>query len=312
MFVDRVRILIRSGAGGKGAISFLREKFKPNGGPAGGDGGKGGNIYFKGNRNLNTLAFFKYTKTFQAENGSPGEKQNRTGKDGQDLYLDVPLGTEIILENGTKFDIIDENPVMILMGGKGGIGNAKLATSINQTPRYTIPNGTREESYAFLNLKIIGDIGLVGKPNAGKSSFITSITNSKSIVADYEFTTTQPHLGTYRELVFVDIPGIIEGASQGKGMGLKFLSHIERCKLLLIIIDINDEPLKTLEMLLKEMSEYGIKKNFLVVLNKIDICKNLSTVEKELINHKFSYISVKEKIGINNLLKNPCATQTQG
>lgn len=307
MFIDKARILIRSGEGGRGCVSFLRLKFIPFGGPNGGNGGKGGDVYFVGNPNLNTLSKFKYVKMFQAENGGSGQGSNCAGKNGKDLIVDVPYGTEIKLENDDFFEIIDDKPKLVLIGGKGGIGNGSLATSTKQTPRHSIPKAQREEMYIFLNLKLIGDIGLIGFPNAGKSSFIRCCTNSKSIVDDYQFTTIEPHLGTYENLIIVDIPGIIEGASKGKGLGLRFLSHIERCKALLMILDINDSPLIKIEILLNELKEYGIDKKIIIALNKIELLKKSQVIEiEQQFKEKYSMpiykISIHKKVGIKKVL----------
>ena len=308
MFIDKAKIFVKSGKGGNGCISLLRSKFIRFGGPDGGNGGKGGDIYVLGDRSINTLFSFKYKKIFTAENGQHGEGNNRKGKDGEDLFVLLPFGTEITMENGDIFEVLDDKPKLVLHGGKGGIGNGCLANSVNQVPRFSYPPGAAEEMFLNLKLKIIGDVGLIGLPNAGKSSFINSCTNANSLVGSYAFTTLEPKLGTYENLILVDIPGLIEGASGGKGLGFQFLSHVERCKKLLILADANHFPERAVKILLKELSSYGIVKKFVLVLNKIELlkAKQIREIKNNLKNeHPTSSvfcISVHKKIGIKNLL----------
>lgn len=302
MFTDNVKgVYFKSGDGGRGCVSFRREKFVPYGGPDGGDGGKGGDIIFVGSRHCNTLVDFKFKKHFRAENGKHGKGSQMDGKSGEDMIVHIPLGTEIIFEGG-KIEILNEKPIVFLKGGKGGIGNKKLPTSTNKAPKYSIPEEKGKEVIVNMKLKLIGDVGIVGAPNAGKSSFINSITNANSKVGDYKFTTLYPHLGSYKgKVIFVDIPGLIEGASIGKGLGFEFLAHIERCNFLLLVVDITDDPERTIEVIKNEISTYGIVKEIKICFNKIDLVdKNLL----EKIQSKFPnafFISAHENKGVREV-----------
>lgn len=306
MFIDKAKIFIKSGSGGHGCISFRREKYIPFGGPHGGNGGKGGDVYFVGSRDLNTLFFFKCNKHFFAQTGERGGTYQKAGKNGEDLYIKAPLGT-IINNNGEIIEILDETPVLIAKGGRGGVGNASLKTSTDRLPRRSIPPEPGIELELSLSLKIIGDIGIIGKPNAGKSSLINTITNCNSKVCNYAFTTLSPCMGVYKDIIFVDLPGIIEGASEGKGLGLQFLAHLERCKAYIQLIDISDDPIENYYQVQKEIKAYGIDKPHLVVLNKSELLKKEQVMQivkdfKDL-NVNAIYISAQYKSGINNLLK---------
>jgi len=285
-FIDEVLITVRSGAGGKGCVSFRREKFIPRGGPDGGDGGKGGSVFFRATERLATLLDFKYRRLFKARNGEPGRGRSQTGKNGKDIVIDVPPGTLLYdEETGQEMaDLVrDEQEVMILEGGQGGKGNQHFATSTNRAPRMAQPGIPGQEKRLRLSLKSLADIGLIGLPNAGKSTLLSRITTARPKIADYPFTTLMPNLGVMilgedKKLTVADIPGLIEGASEGKGLGHRFLKHIERTRLLLHVMDITFSPLKSLLedffVVKKELEDYHIKlaeKKQMVVINKIDL-----------------------------------------
>ena len=247
-FIDKAKIYIKSGNGGHGALSFRREKFVEYGGPNGGNGGKGGDVIFRGNKGINTLQRYRFNQHHNAQNGMGGAGQLKTGASGKDLILDVPCGTEIYTEDmSIKIHEIlkDDETYHFLRGGQGGKGNAHFKSSTNRAPRKFQQGEKGQESTVRLKLKILADVGLVGMPNAGKSSILNFITNAKSKVADYAFTTLHPHIGMVQkedlEFVLADIPGLIEHASDGKGLGHDFLSHVERCKILIHVVDITEE-----------------------------------------------------------------------
>ncbi len=279
MFIDRAKIFIKSGDGGDGCVAFLREKYRPRGGPAGGDGGKGGDIIFRVNTKLHTLLDFYYHRKYRAKNGRPGEGKSRSGKSGEDLIIEVPPGTILLdAETGEQIADLIDGEFIAAKGGIGGRGNAHFATPANQTPMHAEEGEPGEERSIILELHLIADVGLVGLPNAGKSTMISRLTDAHPKIADYPFTTKQPHLGIAdlgenRRLVLADIPGIIEGAHEGRGMGIEFLRHISRTKLLVILLDILDEPENAYITLLSELSEYSdelAKRPRIVALNKID------------------------------------------
>ncbi len=282
MFVDEVKIRIEAGKGGDGSVHFRREKFIPNGGPDGGDGGKGGNVIFHAVNNLHTLSDFRSKKKYRAENGRPGSKKNMTGRSGENLVIKVPVGT-IITDQATEKIIADLNKidkkVVLAYGGIGGKGNAGFVSSIRQAPSFAEKGDIGEEFDLDLELKLVADVALVGYPSVGKSTFISVVSNAKPKIAEYHFTTLVPNLGVAKfdnkELVFVDVPGLIEGASEGKGLGHQFLKHIERSHFVLHLIDINsDTPLKDFEIIQKELQEFSPKlaqKPFLPVFVKIDL-----------------------------------------
>ncbi|MFC0588386.1 GTPase ObgE [Novosphingobium aquiterrae] len=289
-FLDQAKIYIRSGAGGPGAVSFRREKYVEYGGPDGGNGGKGGDIVFEAVPGLNTLIDFRYTQHFKAQRGVHGSGKNRNGAAGKDLVIKVPIGTQIISDEDGETVLADLTEagqrVILLEGGMGGRGNASYKTSTNRAPRQHQPGIPFEEMYVWLRLKLLADVGLVGLPNAGKSTFINQITNTKAKVGDYAFTTLRPQLGVVRhknrEFVLADIPGLIAGAAEGAGVGDRFLGHIERCRVLIHLIDINGtDPAEALEIVEDELAAYGEgldEKPRLIALNKID------TVDRELVN----------------------------
>ena len=288
-FLDQAKIFIRSGQGGGGAVSFRREKYVEYGGPDGGNGGKGGDIVFEAVPGLNTLIDFRYTQHFRAERGHGGMGQDRTGAGGDDLVIKVPVGTQILADDEERSLIADLTKVgqriVLLRGGDGGRGNASYKTSTNRAPRQHGTGWPGEEMYVWLRLKLLADAGLVGLPNAGKSTFINQVTNAQAKVGAYAFTTTRPQLGVVRhkgnEFVIADIPGLIEGAADGAGIGDRFLGHIERCRVLLHLVDANDEDVATSYRIVRdELEAYGAgltDKPVVVALNKID------TLDDELI-----------------------------
>ena len=287
-FLDQAKIFVRSGAGGPGAVSFRREKFIEYGGPDGGNGGKGGDIVFEAVAGLNTLIDFRYTQHFRAPRGQGGSGSNRTGGGGDDLVIRVPVGTQVLSED--KEDVLlDFTKVgqreVFLRGGDGGRGNASYKTSTNRAPRQHGTGWPHEEAWVWLRLKLLADAGLVGLPNAGKSTFINAVTNAQAKVGEYAFTTTRPQLGVVRhkarEFVVADIPGLIEGAADGAGIGDRFLGHIERCRVLLHLVDANGEDVaESYRIVREELEAYGAglaDKPQVVALNKID------TLDDELI-----------------------------
>ena len=289
-FLDQVKIYIKAGNGGDGSPSFRREKFIEFGGPDGGDGGKGGSVILKAEQNLNTLIDFRYQQHHKAKRGENGAGQNRTGKSGEDLILKVPLGTQVF-EEDNKTLIYDFTKIseefIAAAGGKGGLGNTRFKSSTNRAPR-KFTKGTRGEEFTiWLQLKTIADIGIIGLPNAGKSSLLASVTNANPKIANYQFTTLNPNLGVAsyddKEITIADIPGLVEGAHKGTGLGIQFLKHIERCKSLLHLIDITSEDLKkSYQQVKNELKKYSnklTKKKELIVLNKIDL------IDEKEVNH---------------------------
>ncbi len=310
-FLDQVKIFVKAGDGGSGSASMRREKFVEFGGPNGGDGGKGASIIFKAERNLNTLIDYRYTQHFKAERGQNGMSKNKTGRSGKDLYLKVPIGTQILEEDNKTllFDFKNEKEEFVIAnGGRGGLGNTNFKSSTNRAPRKFTKGTAGEEFWIWLQLKTIADIGIVGLPNAGKSSLLASITNANPKIANYKFTTLNPNLGvaTYddKEITIADIPGLIEGAHQGVGLGIKFLKHIERCKTLLHMIDVTDENLensyKQIKNELKNYSKELLNKKEIIVLNKVDLLEK-KIVEK--IKKKFSKNKKSEVITLSTLEK---------
>ena len=281
-FLDQVKIFVKAGDGGSGSASMRREKFIEFGGPDGGNGGKGASIILKAERNLNTLIDYRYTQHFKAEKGQNGMNKNKTGRNGKDLYLKVPIGTQILEEDNKTllFDFKNEKEEFVVAnGGKGGLGNTNFKSSTNRAPRKFTKGALGEEFWIWLQLKTIADIGIIGLPNAGKSSLLAAITNANPKIANYKFTTLNPNLGvaTYdnKEITLADIPGLIEGAHTGVGLGIKFLKHIERCKTLLHMIDITEENLeKSYNQIKEELGSYSrelLKKKEVIVLNKVDL-----------------------------------------
>ena len=281
-FLDQVKIFVKAGDGGSGSASMRREKFIEFGGPNGGNGGKGASIILKAERNLNTLIDYRYTQHFKAEKGQNGMSKNKTGRSGKDLYLKVPIGTQILEEDNKTllFDFKNgKEEFVVANGGRGGLGNTNFKSSTNRAPRKFTKGTLGEEFWIWLQLKTIADIGIVGLPNAGKSSLLAAITNANPKIANYKFTTLNPNLGVAiyddREITIADIPGLIEGAHTGVGLGIKFLKHIERCKTLLHLIDITEKNIENLyKQVRNELGKYSkdlLKKDELIVFNKIDL-----------------------------------------
>lgn len=285
MFTDYVKIIVKAGNGGDGAVSFRREKYVAAGGPDGGDGGKGGSVYFEVDQDRNTLIDFRYQKKFKAENGKNGEGAHRFGKSGEDLVVKVPLGT-IVKEAETGRILADLSELgqkeLILAGGRGGKGNSHFATSTRQAPRFSQEGEKGEEKELILELKLLADVGLLGFPNVGKSTLLSVVTDATPKIADYHFTTLEPNLGVVKgeygdSFVIADIPGIIEGASQGIGLGIQFLRHIERTRLLLHVIDVSGiegrnpvQDFNTINEELKQYSEKLSQRKQIIVANKVD------------------------------------------
>ena len=310
-FLDQVKIFIKAGDGGSGSPSFRREKFIEFGGPDGGDGGKGGSIILKSERNLNTLIDFRYQQHFKAQRGEDGKRKKQTGKGGEDLHLRVPVGTQIFEEDNKTliFDFKKENENFVAaLGGKGGLGNTRFKSSTNRAPKKITKGIKGEEFWIWLQLKTIADIGIIGLPNAGKSSLLASITKATPKIANYKFTTLNPNLGVAiydnKEIILADIPGIIEGAHSGTGLGIKFLKHIERCKTLLHLIDVTENDLfKSYKQIREELGKYSkdlLKKNELVVLNKIDLINKKELKEKE---EKFNKKTKKKVLLLSTIKK---------
>jgi GTP-binding protein len=281
-FLDEIKIFVKSGSGGSGCCSFRREKFIEYGGPDGGNGGKGGDVIIKCTNSLNTLIDYKYKQHCIAKDGKPGMKKNKTGRNGSDFTINVPLGTEILMDDKKTLikDLSKENDqIIIAFGGNGGLGNINYKSSTNRSPRKFSKGENGEEKWLYLKLKLIADIGIIGLPNVGKSSFIKKISAAKPKIGDYPFTTITPNLANIlinnKEFTFADIPGVIEDAHKGKGLGLDFLSHIERCKILLHLIDVTDNKIiKNYRIIRNEIKKYKNKvekKNELICLTKCDL-----------------------------------------
>ena len=317
-FVDYVKIYATSGNGGKGSVHLHREKFITKGGPDGGDGGRGGHVILKGNENLWTLYHLKFKKHFKASHGLHGSKSRSTGADGEDVYVDVPLGTVVrdSESNDILFEITEHDEEKILChGGMGGRGNWHFKNSVNQTPRYAQPGMPLEEKHVTMELKILADVGLVGFPNAGKSTLLSVITSAKPKIADYEFTTLKPNLGIveyrdFKTFVMADIPGIIEGAAEGKGLGHYFLRHIERNSTLLFLIPADAENIKEqYDILLDELKRYNpelLDKNRLIAISKCDMLDDelQAELKVELDNElpiEYVFISSVAQQGITQL-----------
>ena len=310
-FLDQVKIYVKAGNGGDGSPSFRREKFIEYGGPDGGDGGSGGSVILKSEQNLNTLIDYRYQQHHKAKRGENGSGQNRTGKGGENLILKVPLGTQVF-EEDNKTLIYDFTKIgdefIAASGGRGGLGNTRFKSSTNRAPRKYTKGTLGEEFTIWLQLKTIADIGIVGLPNAGKSSLLAAITNANPKIANYQFTTLNPNLGVAsyddKEITIADIPGLVEGAHKGTGLGIQFLKHIERCKSLLHMIDVtNDDLKKSYKQIKNELKKYSTKlskKKELVVLNKVDLIDNNEL--KKMIK-EFSKNTKSEVITLSTLEK---------
>ena len=318
-FLDQAKIYIKAGSGGSGSASFRREKFVEYGGPDGGDGGDGGSIIVQSDRNLNTLIDFRYAQHFKAQHGKPGSKRNKTGANGEDLILKVPLGTQLYEEDNNTliYDFTkNKEKYLVASGGKGGLGNVRFKSSTNRAPRKKTNGKLGEEFWIWLQLKVIADIGIIGKPNAGKSSLLAALTRAKPKIANYPFTTINPNLGVSyyggKEITLADIPGLVEGAHKGVGLGDKFLRHIERCKILLHLIDLSeDDLLNSYKKIKSELSNYDkslIKKKEIIFFNKSDLLddgeinKKLKVFKKKIKND-YEIVSVYSNKDLQKIKK---------
>jgi GTP-binding protein len=320
-FIDKAKIYVKGGDGGNGCVAFRREKFVPKGGPSGGDGGKGGDVVLVADRNVHTLLDFKYRRHYRAENGKHGEGNKRTGRSGKDLIIKVPVGTVVKdAETGKVIGELTEHGqrLVVARGGRGGRGNAAFATPTRQAPDFAEPGQPGEERWIELELKLLADVGLIGFPNAGKSTFISRVTAAKPEIADYPFTTLRPILGVAKvgdfSFVIADIPGLIEGAHKGRGLGHEFLRHVERTKVLLHLIDLSDntrDPKEAFEVINKELKLYSpelLEKPQIVVGTKIDALQNRDVIEKlknyfESKGYPFFAVSAVTGEGIDELMK---------
>ncbi len=315
MFVDYTKVELHAGKGGPGCVSFRREKYIPKGGPDGGNGGRGGNIIVQGDSNLHTLQDVRYSRIYIAKNGTPGLSSMKTGKDGEDIIIRVPLGTLIrnVTSGMVAADMVEDgDEVVICKGGIGGKGNVNFKSSTHQTPRYAQP-GTEGETGEFeFELKVLADVGLVGLPNAGKSTLLSVLSKARPKIADYPFTTLEPHLGIvktgeYQSFLMADIPGLIEGASKGKGLGHQFLRHIERNRLLLYLIDGNEEePLNIFNTLKNELKTYNealLLKPIVLVRTKGDTLNDVDETKWESIPEFLMEISSVAQTGLTELVR---------
>ena len=324
-FLDQAKIYVKAGNGGSGSSSFRREKYIEYGGPDGGDGGTGGSIIFESERNLNTLIDFRYKQHFNAEHGKSGSKKNKTGGGGKDLILQVPTGTQIFEEDNNTliYDFTkDKERFVVATGGEGGLGNTRFKSSTNRAPRKKTLGKKGEEFWVWLQLKVIADAGIIGLPNAGKSSLLSRCTRAKPKIANYPFTTINPNLGVlninHKEVILADIPGLIEGSHKGIGLGDKFLRHIERCKVLIHLIDISEKDIIGNYLKIRnELSKYDksiLKKKEIVIFNKSDLV-NMDLITKKLKNFKketkkdFQIISLVSKQNfekVKKIIHNKC------
>jgi len=318
-FLDQAKIFVKAGYGGSGSASFRREKFIEFGGPDGGDGGDGGSIILIAEENLNTLIDYRYQQHFKAEKGQNGTGKKKTGRAGKDLILKVPVGTQIFEEdNNTLIEDLKtvSQKITLAKGGRKGLGNVRFKSSTNRAPRKKTEGSEGESFWIWLQLKVIADIGIIGLPNAGKSSLLSALTKAKPKIANYPFTTLNPNLGvaTYndREVILADIPGLVEGAHEGIGLGDKFLRHIERCKSLIHLIDITEENLLDNYLQIRnELSKYSknlLKKKEIIIFNKIDIINNDEidekiTILKKKIKKKIYKISIAQNKGLEDIKK---------
>lgn len=288
-FVDELKIYARAGTGGDGVVRWRQDKFEDRGGPAGGDGGRGADVYIEGVKDSGLLSSYTHDTRFVAPNGESGAKKKMKGEDGEDMFIKLPVGSVVTnLDNGEIYELLEEGQkILILKGGKGGLGNEHFKSSTNTTPYESTPGKPGETANLLVELRLFADVGLVGYPNAGKSTLINSVTNAKSKVGSYAFTTLDPHLGVLQEFVIADIPGIIEGASEGKGLGVKFLKHIKRTKMIAHLVSFeNEDMLQSYKNIRKELENYDVdlaKKDEIVILTKTDMsdAETIAKTKKE-------------------------------
>lgn len=324
-FIDEAKIEVQAGNGGNGCCSFLRLKFMPEGGPDGGDGGDGGSIYLEADEGMNTLINYRYHRIFQAKHGAKGRGRNCTGRAGDDLILKVPVGTMVYDANTQELiaDLSNHNErVCVAKGGAHGVGNARFKSSVNRSPRKTIPGELGEIREIYLELKVLADVGLVGLPNAGKSTLISAVSKARPKIADYPFTTLQPYLGMVRvsqeqSFVLADIPGLIEGAAEGTGLGIQFLKHIMRTRLLFHVVDIapedDSDPVMQIKLITEELKKFNealLKKTRWLVLNKIDLfseeegkARCLDIIKRLNWQDKYYFISAQTHHGTKQLMQ---------
>lgn len=322
-FIDEVKVYVKAGDGGRGCVSFRREKYVPKGGPNGGDGGRGGHIIFKAEKDINTLLDIKYQQQYRAENGQHGMGKDMHGKNGKDLTIPVPVGT--VVKDAVSSEILEDlisggQEFIVVKGGRGGLGNAHFKSATRQAPRFAQPGEPGEERTLVLELKLLADVGLIGLPNAGKSTLISSVSSAKPKIADYPFTTLTPVLGVvkygdFKSFVIADIPGLIEGAHKGAGLGFQFLRHVERTSFLLHLVDISEmaegDPVDNFEKINKELKLYGLqllKKHQVVAGTKLDIKGNRKRLDRLALyckdkNYDFLPISAVTGEGIKKLIK---------
>ena len=310
MLIDDITLTIKAGDGGNGKVSFLRNGQTSKGGPDGGNGGNGGNVYFQGSNNINDLSQFRYKKIIKAEDGTPGGKNKLFGKNADDLIINLPIGTNVFDEyRNRSFEIIDDRKILVAKGGKGGLGNTEFKTSTKQAPKYAEFGGKGVEKIMHLELKFIADIGLVGLPNGGKSSLLGLLTNAKPKIGNYPFTTLEPNLGMMDKHMIADIPGLIDGAAEGKGLGIKFLKHIEKTKILIHCISAEEENMtktyKTVRNEFKNYNELLLEKPEIILITKKDLIteKELTKKAKELkkINKNMLTSSIYDELSIDKL-----------
>ncbi|QEK38985.1 Obg family GTPase CgtA [Candidatus Nesciobacter abundans] len=318
VFVDKVNIVVESGNGGNGCVSFRRESKEPNGGPDGGDGGRGGDLYFYGDHNLNNLIDFRYKKHWKSENGKNGSSCNCTGKSGKDLKIAVPFGTQIYEDGILKYEIMNPKEVLVAKGGKRGLGNTRFAKPDLQAPRICTDGAKGVKFELELVLKQIADVGIIGLPNAGKSTLLHIISGANVIIGDYPFSTIVPKLGAVKHkdqsILFIDIPGLIKDAHKGKGLGHEFLRHIERCKILLHLVDCSDADVeKNIDSIVSELEQYNpklLEKTKCICLSKCDLVEKdyLEDLLKKVSSkhEKIFCISSFEKNSLNDLLDYVC------
>lgn len=315
MFVDHVKVYVKAGDGGRGCVAFRREKFVPRGGPSGGDGGRGGDVVFRATPHLNTLLPFRYRQHFRAQRGGHGSGNRRTGKDGENLVVEVPIGTQVYDESSGKLlaDLVQVGQeVIVARGGRGGRGNAAFATPTQQAPRYAEEGRPGEERCLILDLKVLADVGLIGYPNAGKSTMISVLSAAHPKVADYPFTTLTPQLGVmdcgeFRSLVVADIPGLIEGAHAGSGLGDEFLRHVERCRILVHLVDVSafgpPDPVTAFEKVNEELGLYNpdlLKRLQIVAATKMDVAEKekVKRLEEYCSSRRLEFLAVSAVSGV--------------